>query len=90
MSMVDYPYQADFLGTLPAWPVKAACSLLVNETSNGVDILTAFKDLAGILYNDTTMTCFDIYAQFIECADPTSCGLGTKLKTKKQTESNKA
>ncbi len=63
------------MGTLPAWPVHAACELLLNETSKGVDILTAFKDLAGILYNDTS-DCFDIYNQFIECADPTSCGLG--------------
>ena len=75
MAMVDYPYPASFLGDLPAWPVHYACQQLVNETQNGVDILTAFKDLAGILYNDTS-NCFDIYAQFIECADPTSCGLG--------------
>lgn len=75
MAMVDYPYPASFLGTLPAWPVTTACKQLVNETSNGVEILTAFKNLAGILYNDTS-SCFDIYAQFIECADPTSCGLG--------------
>lgn len=75
MAMVDYPYPASFLGTLPAWPVSAACKQLVNETTNGVEILAAFKNLAGILYNDTK-PCFDIYAQFIECADPTSCGLG--------------
>ncbi len=65
MAMVDYPYAASFLGPLPAWPVHAACDLLVSETNSGVDILTAFKDLAGILYNDTS-NCFDIYAQFIE------------------------
>ncbi len=81
MSMVDYPYEAEFLGKLPAWPVKAACSQLINQTSSGrYDLLTAFKNLAGILYNDTTMNCFDIYAQFIECADPTSCGLGNDAK----------
>ena len=79
MAMVDYPYPASFLGTLPAWPVHYSCQLLANETSQGVDILTAFKDLAGILYNDTS-DCFDIYAQFIECADPTSCGLGNDAK----------
>ncbi len=65
MAMVDYPYAASFLGPLPAWPVHAACDLLISETNEGVDILTAFKDLAGILYNDTS-DCFDIYAQFIE------------------------
>lgn len=63
--MVDYPYQASFLGNLPAWPVNYSCQLLINETTQGIDILTAFKDFAGILYNDTSK-CFDIYEQFIE------------------------
>lgn len=80
MAMVDYPYPASFLGTLPAWPVSTACKQLVSETNSGVEILTAFKNLAGILYNDTS-SCFDIYAQFIECADPTSCGLGNDAKS---------
>ncbi len=66
MAMVDYPYSASFLGNLPAWPVNYACSLIANETAAGIDILTAFKDLAGILYNDTQQSCFDIYAQYIE------------------------
>lgn len=80
MSMVDYPYPASFMGTLPAWPVHAACNLLAKEVNEGIDILTAFKDLAGILYNDTS-SCFDIYALFIDCADPTSCGLGNDAKS---------
>lgn len=80
MAMVNYPYQASFLGNLPAWPVNYSCELLKNETKQGVDILTAIKDLAGVLYNDSQSDCFDIYAQFIECADPTSCGLGNDAK----------
>ena len=79
LSMVDYPYPASFLGDLPAWPVHTSCVQFVNETNHHVDLLTAFKNLAGILYNDTS-DCFDIYAQFIECADPTSCGLGNDAK----------
>lgn len=75
MAMVDYPYPASFLGNLPAWPVSTSCKQLVNQTTSGTDLLTAFKNFAGVLYNDTS-NCFDIYAQFIECADPTSCGLG--------------
>jgi len=59
--------------------VHAACQQLVNDTQSGIDIVTAIKNLAGILYNDTS-NCFDIYAQFIECADPTSCGLGNDAK----------
>jgi dipeptidyl-peptidase-2 len=54
-------------------------ALFSSSTAKGVDTLTAFKNLAGILYNDTS-NCFDIYAQFIECADPTSCGLGNDAK----------
>lgn len=64
--MVNYPYQASFLGDLPAWPVNYSCNLLINETKRGVDVLTAIKDLAGVLYNDSKSDCFDIYAQFIE------------------------
>jgi len=79
MAMVDYPYPASFIANLPAWPVHAACTQLVNQTSSGVPILSAFKNLASILYNDGS-NCFDIYAQFIECADPTSCGLGNDAK----------
>lgn len=32
---------------------------------------------SGVLYNGTsTVDCFDIEKEFIECADPTGCGLG--------------
>ena len=78
MAMVDYPYPASFLGTLPGWPVHAACQTLVNETQSGVDILTAIKDLAGILYNDTT-DCFDIYAQVILLTKVLNCLLFLKF-----------
>lgn len=76
--MVNYPYQASFLGNLPAWPVTYSCNLLINETRQGVDIITAIKDLAGVLYNDSTSDCFDIYAQFIEVESSKS----SKLKKK--------
>ncbi len=66
MTMGDYPYSASFLGNLPAWPVNASCALFMDEVSKGVDLLTAFKDLAGIVYNDTTEPCFDIYEQYVE------------------------
>jgi hypothetical protein len=42
--MVDYPYPASFLGPLPAWPVHAACDLLIKETDAGTDILTGKVD----------------------------------------------
>jgi lysosomal Pro-X carboxypeptidase len=36
IAVVNYPYATDFLGPLPAWPVKAMCQAAINanETSN--------------------------------------------------------
>ena len=36
---------------------------------------------SGLFYNGTggTLTCFDIDTEFIQCADPTGCGLGPAL-----------
>ena len=33
----------------------------------------------GLFYNGTngSLTCYDIAKEFIECADPTGCGLGS-------------
>ena len=35
-------------------------------------------DVLGLFYNGTNgqLTCFDTEKEFIECADPTGCGLG--------------
>ncbi|ETO08490.1 hypothetical protein RFI_28894, partial [Reticulomyxa filosa] len=76
MAMVDYPYSADFLGSLPAWPVNVSCDILLTYQSNP---LLALANAAGMYYNassDNTLECFNITAEFIECADQTGCGLG--------------
>ena len=78
MAMVDYPYPADFLAKLPAWPVEASCHLILDEMERSNDALRALAVGAGLLYNGTdgTKECFDIYSDFIECADITGCGTG--------------
>ena len=37
---------------------------------------------AGLFYNGTdgTLQCFDIFTQFVECADQTGCGVGPDSK----------
>lgn len=73
MAMLDYPYSTHFMGSMPANPVKVACDTMLG----GADLLHALKDTAGIVYNSTgDLTCFDLYTLYVECADPTGCGLG--------------
>ncbi|MBN3299531.1 DPP2 peptidase, partial [Amia calva] len=74
MAMLDYPYSTHFMGNLPANPVKVACDTILN----GTDMLRALRDTVGIVYNSTgELACYDLYTLYIECADPTGCGLGS-------------
>uniref|UniRef100_A0A6Q2ZG94 Dipeptidyl-peptidase 7 n=1 Tax=Esox lucius TaxID=8010 RepID=A0A6Q2ZG94_ESOLU len=72
MAMLDYPYSTHFMGNMPANPVKVPLS----------GRLLAFDPCCmirprGIVYNSTgDLTCFDLYTLYVECADPTGCGLG--------------
>lgn len=39
------------------------------------------KSACGIYYNSTEdLACFDIYNEYLYCADPTGCGLGHDSK----------
>uniref|UniRef100_A0A3Q4B1Z6 Uncharacterized protein n=1 Tax=Mola mola TaxID=94237 RepID=A0A3Q4B1Z6_MOLML len=68
MAMLDYPYSTQFMGNMPANPVK------VQTTSMNSSNISP----AGIVYNSTgVLTCFDLYSLYLECADPTGCGLGS-------------
>nr|XP_006640629.1 PREDICTED: dipeptidyl peptidase 2 isoform X1 [Lepisosteus oculatus] len=74
MAMLDYPYSTHFMGDLPANPVKVACDTMLN----GTDPLRALRDTVGIVYNSTgELRCYDLYTLYVECADPTGCGLGS-------------
>lgn len=73
MAMLDYPYSTHFMGNMPANPVKVACETMLN----GPDLLRNLRNTAGIVYNSTgLLSCFDLYSLYVECADPTGCGLG--------------
>ncbi|XP_797434.4 dipeptidyl peptidase 2 [Strongylocentrotus purpuratus] len=74
-AMLDYPYSASFMGSLPANPVNVSCHMLLNASTP----LEGLAQASGLYYNtsSTPLQCFDIFAEFIQCADPTGCGLGT-------------
>ncbi|KAL3879039.1 hypothetical protein ACJMK2_031353 [Sinanodonta woodiana] len=63
LAMVNYPYPANFLEPLPAWPVRESCKYLSNPaTSQGLlpDIFAAIS----VYYNYTGQaTCLDINQQ---------------------------
>ncbi|XP_068454997.1 dipeptidyl peptidase 2 isoform X2 [Clinocottus analis] len=73
MAMLDYPYSTHFMGSLPAHPVKVACDTM----RSGSDLLSSLRNTAGIVYNSSgLLPCFDLYSLYVQCADPTGCGLG--------------
>ncbi|XP_034027215.1 dipeptidyl peptidase 2 [Thalassophryne amazonica] len=73
IAMLDYPYSTQFIGKLPANPVKVVCNTMLS----GSDLLANLRNSAGILYNGTgQLSCFDLYRLYVACADPTGCGLG--------------
>ncbi|XP_029296718.1 dipeptidyl peptidase 2 isoform X2 [Cottoperca gobio] len=73
MAMLDYPYSTHFMGNMPANPVRVGCETMLS----GSDLLANLRNTAGIVYNSTgVLTCFDLYSLYLECADPTGCGLG--------------
>ncbi|XP_077378038.1 dipeptidyl peptidase 2 isoform X2 [Festucalex cinctus] len=73
MAMLDYPYSTHFMGNMPAYPVKVGCEIMLR----GSDLLTNLRETAAIVYNSTgLLSCLDVYSLYVECADPTGCGLG--------------
>jgi lysosomal Pro-X carboxypeptidase len=51
-AMVDYPYPANFLANLPAWPIQVACSYLA-EPLEGQSLLQALSQVTNLYFNYT-------------------------------------
>ncbi|XP_066225673.1 lysosomal Pro-X carboxypeptidase-like [Saccopteryx leptura] len=51
LAVVDYPYEANFLQPLPAWPVKEACQYLKNPGVSDTQLLQNIFQALNVYYN---------------------------------------
>ena len=56
LAMVDYPYEANFLAPLPAYPINAVCKHLTNKSLTGTDLLVAIHKAISVFTNYTSET----------------------------------
>lgn len=70
MAMMDYPYKAEFMADLPAWPVNEACKRVLNPELNSAESVIA---ATSVMYGENK-DCHDAFVEYIHCADPTGCG----------------
>ncbi|BFZ14618.1 hypothetical protein BsWGS_17657 [Bradybaena similaris] len=54
-AMVDYPYAANFMAELPAWPIQVACSYL-SQPLQGQALLAALSSVTNLYFNYTGQT----------------------------------
>ncbi|KAF0313378.1 Lysosomal Pro-X carboxypeptidase [Amphibalanus amphitrite] len=64
-AMIDYPYPANFLSPLPAFPVKVACSYLHDDHGDDdKSLLTNLYDIINLYFNSTGgVDCIDSSSQ---------------------------
>ena len=58
--------------------IQVVCKLILTARN----VVAGLAAAAGLYYNGThgTRSCFDIYTEYVHCADPTGCGLGPNAK----------
>ncbi|XP_041357305.1 lysosomal Pro-X carboxypeptidase-like [Gigantopelta aegis] len=52
LAMVDYPYPANFLEPLPAWPIKVACSYLLDDLTE-LSLIDGLYKAVNVYFNST-------------------------------------
>ncbi len=80
MAMGDYPYPSMYIlngqGTLPAWPVRAACQRLdfpAAEASNAT-LLAGLREAVAVYYNySQELSCYDLGAGVNEESQNVEC-----------------
>uniref|UniRef100_A0A8B9QPM8 Lysosomal Pro-X carboxypeptidase n=1 Tax=Anas platyrhynchos TaxID=8839 RepID=A0A8B9QPM8_ANAPL len=61
LAMVDYPYKADFLQPLPAWPVQEVCKFLKDPSLSDKLLLQNVYQAVNVYYNYSgEASCFDM------------------------------
>ncbi|XP_055493171.1 lysosomal Pro-X carboxypeptidase-like isoform X1 [Leucoraja erinacea] len=60
-AMMDYPYEANFLQPLPAWPIKVVCNFLRDPLLPAKSLLQNIYQAVNVYYNYTgTVACLNI------------------------------
>ncbi|XP_009100981.2 lysosomal Pro-X carboxypeptidase [Serinus canaria] len=61
LAMVDYPYKADFLQPLPAWPIQEVCKFLKDPSLSDKLLLQNVFQAVNLYYNYTgESSCLDV------------------------------
>ncbi|KAL7014675.1 hypothetical protein ACKWTF_016055 [Chironomus riparius] len=67
LAMANYPYEANFLAPLPAFPVRQFCGQLDKNFDKNEELLTAFNNALQVYSNYTQKTkCLDISSAYDE------------------------